>query len=273
MFKWIKRILLSLLAAIVVTIAIIAAFIVWDVNFGVQATDFSNVSYQRSDGTVLDAYIALPEGEGPFPGVLMAHEWWGLNAEIVELADKLAEEGYVVLAPDNYRGKTAGTIPGALYLRLTVDSVRVDEDMLFAYDYLLDLPDTTDAIGVVGFCYGGDVAFDHAVANPDIDAVINLYGSTRSDTDMFGALLDADSPPILAIFGEADTSIPLEDVAAHESALASANLDATVTIYDDMNHAFVQPDAIDDGGAPQAAWEEILAFFETHLTEETPSEG
>jgi len=263
--KLFLRIIGGLVLIIVVLIIALVGFTAWDINAGVSATDFTNVSYEADDGTTLNAYLAMPEGEGTFPAVLMVHEWWGLNAEIVELADELAAEGYVVLAPDTYRGKTAWSIPGALYLRINVDMERVDSDMLAAYDYLANLPETTDSIGVVGFCYGGDVAFNHGIANPEIDAVINLYGSTLADTSMFGALLDEDAPPVLGIFGEIDTSIPVEEVNAHESALNEAGLENTVTIYDGMNHAFVTPDGIHEPGAAQDAWNQILTFFDTHL--------
>ncbi len=264
--KWLIRILLSLLAAIAVMILVMVGVIFWDVNSGIQGTDFTNVSYTASDGTMLNAYIAMPEGEGPFPGVLMVHEWWGLNSEIIELADEMAAQGYVVLAPDTYRGPSAGTVPGALYLRLNVDMERVDSDMLTAYNYLVSLPEVAGNVGVVGFCYGGDVAFNHGIVNPEIDAVINLYGSTLTNSTQFGALLDDDAPPVLGIFGEADNSIPLEEVNAHEMALNEAGIEYTVTVYPGMGHAFVQPDVITEPGEAQEAWEEILNFFETHIS-------
>lgn len=269
--KWIIRIALSLLGAIVVMIALVAGVIAWDVNLGVNATDFTNVTYTADDGTTLNAYLATPDGEGEFPAVLMVHEWWGLNAEIIELADEMAQEGYIVLAPDTYRGPTASTVPGALFLRINIDMDQVDSDMLVAYNYLNDLPETAENVGIVGFCYGGDVAFNHGIANPDIDAVITLYGSTLADASMYGALLDEDAPPVLAIFGDADPSIPLDEVDAFKTALNEANIQNTVTIYDGMNHAFVQPDAIQEEGAPQDAWQEILTFFETHLNDQASS--
>lgn len=269
--KWIIRIALSLLGAVIVMIAVVAGVIAWDVNFGVNATDFTNVTYTADDGTILNAYLATPDGDGEYPAVLMVHEWWGLNAEIIELADEMAQEGYIVLAPDTYRGPTAGTVPGALFLRINIDMQQVDRDMLVAYNYLNDLPETAENIGIVGFCYGGDVAFNHGIANPDIDAVITLYGSTLADASMYGALLNADAPPVLAIFGDADPSIPLDEVDAFETALNAAGIQNTVTIYDGMNHAFVQPDAIQEAGASQEAWQEILRFFETHLSDQASS--
>lgn len=263
--KWIIRIALSLLAAGVVMIVIMVGVIAWDVNFGVSGTDFTNVNYTAEDGTTLNAYLATPDGEGEFPAVLMVHEWWGLNAEIIELADELASEGYIVLAPDTYRGPTAGTVPGALFLRINIDMEQVDSDMLVAYNYLNDLPETAENIGVIGFCYGGDVAFNHGIANPDIDAVITLYGSTLADTSLYGALLDDNAPPVLGIFGGSDPAFTAEEIDAFDTALDTAGLQNTITIYDEMNHAFVQPDVIHEAGAPQEAWQEILGFFEAHL--------
>lgn len=150
--EWIKRIVLSLLGAIAVMAVIIGGVMVWDINFGINGTDFTNVTYTADDGTTLNAYLAIPEANGTYPAVVMVHEWWGLNAEIIELADELASEGYIVLAPDTYRGPTASTILGALYLRLNIDMEQVDSDMLVAYNYLNDLPETADSIGVIGFC-------------------------------------------------------------------------------------------------------------------------
>lgn len=269
--KWIGRILGGLLVAVLVMILIIAGVIAADVMGGVSATDFTNTELTADDGAIINGYLATPEGEGPFPGVIMVHEWWGLNQEIIDLADEMATEGYVVFAPDTYRGPTAGSIPGALYLRLTVDMERVDSDMLLAYNYLTELEQVAENIGVIGFCFGGDVAFNHGIANPDIDAVINLYGSTLADASMFGALLNEDAPHVLGIFGAEDQGIPVESVTAHETALNDANVMNTITIYDGMGHAFVQPDTINEAGAPQDAWNQILEFFETNLSDNETS--
>lgn len=269
--KWIIRTVGALFGAIIVMILVIVGVIVWDVNFGVHGTDFTNATYTADDGTELNAYLAMPEGEGPFPGVLMVHEWWGLNADIIELADEMASEGYIVLAPDTYRGPTAWSVPGALYLRLTIDMGQVDSDMLVAFNYLTELPEIAENIGIVGFCYGGDVAFNHSIVNPEIDAVVNLYGSTLADSAMFGVLLDEDSPPVLGIFGEADASIPLDEVNAYETALTESGIDTTVTVYDGMGHAFVQADTISEAGEAQEAWHQILDFFSTHIAGDTTS--
>lgn len=264
--KWIRRILIGALLLLVILVLGVAGVIAVDSALSESATDFTNVTYAAQDGTTLHGYLAEPEGDGPFPGVLMVHEWWGLRPEIIEKADKLAEEGYVVLAPDTYRGATTTLVPRAIFLRVTVPTDRADSDMQAAFDYLAGL-DTVDAdsIGVMGFCYGGGVALRHAINNPQIAATVNLYGDTVSDPAAFGALLNEDAGPVLGIFGAEDQQIPVSEVNDFEAALAEAGIEHIVTIYPDVGHAFVQPDTMAAGGAALEAWEQIVAFFDTHL--------
>jgi carboxymethylenebutenolidase len=196
----------------------------------------------------------------------MVHEWWGLNSEITEMADRLAAEGYVVLAPDTYRGQTTSQIPRALFLRLTTPADRVDGDMQAAFDYLAAL-DTVNAnqVGVMGFCYGGGVALRHGVSNPAVRATVNLYGDTIDDPAAFGALLAPDAGPVLGIFGAQDQQIPVTRVRAFEAALNAAGIASTVTIYDGVGHAFVNPASVEAGGAAAEAWAQILAFLDGAL--------
>ena len=263
--KWIRRLLVALLLIVGLFLAGVFSIIAIDTVAGELATEYTNVTYPAEDGTTLNGYLATPEGEGPFPGVIMVHEWWGLNAEIVEMADRLAEQGYVVLAPDTYRGPTTRQVPRAIFLRVTVPEDRVDADMQAAFDYLAGREDVSaDRIGVMGFCYGGGVALRHGVRNAEIAAVINLYGDTITDSENFGTLPESGAP-VLGIFGSADMQIPVSEVEAFDAALDGAGIPNTVTIYEDMPHAFVQPDNIDEPGAPQDAWEQIIAFLDETL--------
>lgn len=264
--KWIRRILLGALLLLVILVLGVAGVIAVDSAFGESATAFTNVTYTADDGTTLHGYLAEPEGEGPFPGVLMVHEWWGLRPEIIEKADKLAEEGYVVLAPDTYRGATTTLVPRAIFLRVTVPEDRVDADMQAAFDYLAGRDNVDgERIGSVGFCYGGGVTLRHGINNPQIAATVNLYGDTVSDPTAFGALLNEDAGPVLGIFGEDDQQIPVSEVNAFEATLAEAGIAHTVTIYPGVGHAFVQPDTIAAGGPALEAWEQIIAFFAANL--------
>ncbi|MCU0514636.1 MAG: dienelactone hydrolase family protein [Anaerolineae bacterium] len=262
----IRRFFLGLLALLALLVTGLFGLMLYDTQAGEQAADVATVTFPAADGTPVAAVLARPEGPGPFPGVLMVHEWWGLNAEIAEMAAILAQEGYVVLAPDTYRGRVAATVPGALALRITVPADRVDSDMQAAFAYLAAQPDVLpEQIAVMGFCYGGGVALRHAVQNPQIAATINLYGDTISDPAGFGALLENDRP-VLGIFGEVDRQIPVAEAEAFAAALAAAGIPGSVTIYPGMPHAFVTPHSIAEPGEAQNAWRAILAF----LAEQVP---
>jgi carboxymethylenebutenolidase len=261
----IRRILIGALALVLLLVLGVGGLMLADGLGLAQATDYTNVSYTAEDGTTVYGYLAQPEGESSFPAVLMVHEWWGLNAEIVEMAHLLAEQGYVVLAPDTYRGRLATTVPGALMLRLSVPEAQADMDMMAAFAYLAALPNVDPLrIGVMGFCYGGGVALRHAVENPQIAATINLYGDTILDPDGFGALLET-GRPLLGIFGAEDNQIPVSEVEAFQEALEETSIPHEVTLYPGVGHAFVNPATIAEPGAAQQAWAQILAFFETNL--------
>jgi carboxymethylenebutenolidase len=265
--RWLLRIALVVL---LLMIAIVGFFIFTDSLGGDSAEQYTNVSYTAEDGTTLRAYVTQPpdSDDTALPAVIMVHEWWGLNAEIVEMADMLAEEGYVVLAPDTYRGNLASTVPGALFLRISAPRERVDSDMQAAYDYLAaDGRVDASRIGVIGFCYGGGVALRHALANGEIVATVNLYGDTVDDPAGFGALLESGAP-VLGIFGAEDQQIPVVEAEAFDAALDAASIPNEVTIYPGVGHAFVNPETIAAGGAAAEAWVQIVAFFEAELRAE-----
>lgn len=261
----IVRVVTVVLGIVVLAIAGVVGLIAVNSVTAPTADAYANTSFTARDGTEVAAYLAEPPGDGPHPAVLMVHEWWGLNAEITEMAEILAEEGYVVLAPDTYRGDSTGIVPRALFLRITVDTERVDQDMMAAYEWL-SARNNVDAerIGVMGFCYGGGVALRHGIQNPDVVAVANLYGDTVSDPDAFGALLQGDTP-VLGVFGDEDMNIPVEEARAFEAALDAAGIPHEVNIYAEMPHAFIQPHNIDEPGTPAEAWDDVVGFLAEHL--------
>ena len=97
---WIKRILLGVLGLIGLLVVVVVGIVVVDANFGDKVTNHTNITYPGEGGVTLNGYLAEPEGEGTYPGILLIHEWWGLNEGITTLADVLAAEGYMVLAVD-----------------------------------------------------------------------------------------------------------------------------------------------------------------------------
>jgi carboxymethylenebutenolidase len=207
--------------------------------------------------------VARPEGDGPFPVVIMIHEFYGLNESIIGKADGLAEAGYVVVAPDTFRGSTTAWIPRAIFQVITTRPDQVNQDLDSVYAWIAAQPDfDPNRIGVLGFCYGGRASLTYSLHNPGLAATVIFYGSPETDPQVLQAL----PGPVLGIFGGADSSIPLEQVYAFEAALNQAGIPNEITIYEGQPHAFLTSmQSIRAGGAQAQAWAQMLAFLETHL--------
>lgn len=231
-----------------------------------RAPASTNVSYEAPDGTTLRGYLATPDsGSGPFPAVLMIHEWWGLNQDIAALADALAEEGFVVLAPDAFRGSVAQTPQAARTQVTETPREQIFGDLDAALDYLKSRRDVdADRVGSVGFCFGGTHSMYLGTRRSDLAAVSTFYGGGPiTDPDELGHL--GRNGPVLGVFGAQDGSIPISEVEEFEAALESRNAEVTVTIYPGVGHAFVGSENYDQGGTAGAAWGQMVAFFEENL--------
>jgi carboxymethylenebutenolidase len=264
--KWIKGIVGGLLGLLLLVMILFVGLILADELSGPKTVDFANVTYSSEDGVTLLGYLARPEGNGPFPAVLMLHEWWGLNEGITELADALAEQGYVVFIPDAYRGRLATQVPFALYLRLSTPEAEIHADLDAGLDYLRGLTDVDPArVATVGFCFGGEQSLQMSLRRPDdLAATVMLYGSLVTEAAQLGPLRDH---PFLGIFGATDAQIPVSEVRAFEAALNSLNAPATITIYEGVGHAFVTEANYNQPGAAGEAWQQISDFLAAHLRE------
>jgi carboxymethylenebutenolidase len=214
-------------------------------------------------GPDVRAYVAKPEGEGPFPTVIMIHEFFGLNESIVSKADLLAEEGYLVVAPDTFRGSTTSWIPRAIYQVITTKPEAINADLDSVYAWLESQSDVdADRVATAGFCYGGRASLGYSLHNPKLAATVIFYGSPETDP----AILKTLSGPVLGIFGGADQSIPVDEVKAFDAALTQAGVPHEITIYNGQPHAFVKDAAgIKSGGAQGEAWAQMLAFLDANL--------
>lgn len=214
-------------------------------------------------GSQVKAYVARPPGAGPFPTVIMIHEFFGLNESIVGKADGLASQGYLVVAPDTFRGSTTAWIPRAIFQVLTSKTEQINADLDSVFAWLEAQPEVEKSrIGIVGFCFGGRTALLYSLHNNRLAASVVFYGPPVTDPVVLKNL----PGPLLGIYGGADLSIPQENVKAFDAALTQAGVPHEITVYKDQPHAFVQDMAgIRAGGVQGQAWDQMLKFLDTNL--------
>ena len=263
--KWLKRILGGLLGLLLLIILLFAGVILFDAAFGPETAEFTNTTYSGSDGQELIGYLAQPEGAGPHPAVLLIHEWWGLNEGIIVLADALAAEGYVVLAPDAYRGRVTAQFPRALWLRLTTPEEQVFADVDAALAHLMRLENVdTSRLASMGFCFGGGHSLQLGMRQSEnLALTILYYGAVVTDEALLRPLTD--NQPVLGVFGEDDQSIPVADVLEFEAALNTLDIPNEITIYEGVGHAFLTEDNYNQPGAAGDAWQQTLRFLAENL--------
>jgi carboxymethylenebutenolidase len=225
----------------------------------------TNISFKGADNVTLKGYLALPAGKGPFPAILMIHEWWGLNRDVALLTDALAAQGYVVLAADAFRGSVARTRADALKQVQSTPPQQIAADLDKAVDYLRSRSDVDpDRVAVLGFCFGGTQAMYMGTRNTKVSAVVIFYGSGPiSDPEALGSMNQAG--PVLGIYGEEDGNIPLEQVEAFRKALTERGIDHTITVYSGVGHAFVKSGTYNNGAQAENAWKQMVEFLRDNL--------
>jgi carboxymethylenebutenolidase len=239
---------------------VIAASVIIDQGMGVNRLDgITNTVIPNGSNPAIRAYVARPSGTGPFPVVIMVHEWWGLKAEIAGKADALAKDGYIVVAPNLFRGNTTDWFPTAIWQVSNTPTTQIDGDLDAVLQWINNQPDANrNQIAIMGFCFGGGTALRYSVNTPAITATAVFYGSVITDP----AELKKIQGPVLGIFGGADTMIPQKDVSAFDDGLTAAGIPHQVTTYDGEPHAFVKSIAeINKGGNQQKAWNQLREFL------------
>lgn len=271
--KILKRVLLGLLILLAGFVVFLAGSVLVDVAIGGNRLDrVTNTTLPGANGGPdVRAYVAKPEGRGPFPAVIMIHEFFGLNESIVSKADLLAKEGYLVVAPDTFRGSATSWIPRAIYQVITTKPENINADLDSVYAWLTSQPDVDpNRIATAGFCYGGRASLVYSLHNDQLAATVIFYGSPETDP----AVLKTLPGPVLGIFGGADQSIPVEEVKAFDAALSQAGVPHEIKIYDGQPHAFVHDaQGIQAGGAQGEAWSQMLAFLDANLKNKTTHQG
>lgn len=220
-----------------------------------------------SNGHSARGYLAVPDQ--PAPGVLVLQEWWGLVPQIKGVADRLADAGFVALAPDLFHGDLAGhdEMDKAGELMNTLPPDRAARDMSGAITALLERPEVTGAsVGVVGFCMGGLLCLMITAGEGDrVKAAAPFYGAPLGDGAPDWSNLSA---KVRGHFAETDDFFGPEPVKALEAELNAMGKDVAFTIYPGTGHAFANeenPLGTHDAAAAAAAWEATLDLFRSEL--------
>jgi carboxymethylenebutenolidase len=222
------------------------------------------VEFQANGGTA-PGYLAAPES-GTGPGVIVLQEWWGVDDSVRKIVDRFAQEGFVALAPDLYRGESTEQPDEAQQKMMAMSMDQAEKDMRGAVDYLTE-HEAYDGSGVgsVGFCLGGGLAVWAATANPKVDAVVTYYYVMPHGKPDFSKV-DA---PVQGHFGTNDDFVSVDDAKALEQELNDAGADAKFEFYEGAGHAFANDhDRLGtyDEGKANEAWRKTVDFLKRHLS-------
>lgn len=220
-----------------------------------------------SNGHTCEGYLATP-ASGSGPGVIVIQEWWGLVPWIKEMADRLADQGYVALAPDLYHGQTTAEPDDAGKLMMAMKMDEAAKDMSGAFDFVKGQEATSGKVGVIGFCLGGGLSLYVSTLRP-ADATVVYYGVLPGVQPDLGGL----TGPVLGHYAEDDGWASPEAANTLEQQIRNAGKDVEFHIYPNAKHAFMNPspEVLKAGGAyneaaAKTSWERTLAFFKKHLS-------
>jgi carboxymethylenebutenolidase len=250
---WMK-LTLRFLGAIILLGTVSAA-----VASGAGAPKTETVEFKSGNDTI-SGFLATPDAPGAHGAIIVVHEWWGLSDWVKEQTVKFAEQGFVALAVDLYRGKTAGDPTQAHELMRGLPQDRAVQDLKAAYAYLAGRKDVKpDRIGSVGWCMGGGFSVQLAVHEPGLRACVVNYGALPTDPNDIQQI----GPPVMGNFGEEDRGITVADVEAFKKAMAKANRTFDVKEYPGAGHGFENPNN-KDAYRPEAAadaWTRTIDFL------------
>jgi carboxymethylenebutenolidase len=219
----------------------------------------------QANGSTAPGYLAVPES-GKGPGVVVLQEWWGVDDHIRSVVDRFAQEGFVALAPDLYRGETTDQPDEAQQKMMALNMDQAEKDMRGAVDYLAEHEAYDGSgFGSVGFCLGGGLAVWAATANDKVDAVVSYYYVMPHGKPDFSKV----QAPVQGHFGTADDFVPVDDAKALEQELNDAGADAKFEFYEGAGHAFFNDtDRLGtyDENHAKNAWQKTVDFFKTHLS-------
>ncbi len=226
------------------------------------------VTIRTGNGDSLRTWVVYPERSTKAPVVLVVHEVFGLSSWIRSVADQLAADGFIAIAPDLLTMKNLPDAPDSVLAPLAVavvralDPVWVQRQLDAVAQYGMSLPAAEKKYGIVGFCWGGGVSFAHAVHSPSLGASVVYYGTSPKTTD-----LGSVSAPVLGLYGGNDARVNAT-ISPADSALRALGRTYVYSIYPGAGHGFLRQQTGMDGAnmaATRAAWPATVAWFKKYL--------
>ena len=217
-----------------------------------------DVTYPGAKGE-MKGYLAAPREGGPFPAVIVVHENRGVNPHIKDVTRRVALEGFLALAPDflSDQGGTPADEDAARSMFQTLVPADVTANGVATIAWLKQHPRSTDKIGAIGFCWGGGVVNNLAVASPELLAAVPYYGSQPAADKVANI-----KARLMAHYGGLDERVNA-GIPAFEQALKAAGVDYQIFIYEGANHAFNNDTAAAryNKEAADLAWERTIGFL------------
>lgn len=217
------------------------------------------IEIQTPSGRTVAAALAKP-GTRRAGGLILFHEWWGLNAEMRAVAEKFAANGFLALAIDLFEGEATSDVARARELIGGLDPQKATETAVAWVEWMRQTPEGNGKVGTVGYCLGGAWSLNTSLATP-VDATVIYYGNVKKTAQELEAL----KGPVLGHFGKQDQAITLEMAEGFRDALAQSGKQGEVLFYD-ANHAFSRIGGPNyDPTSAGMAEQRTLAFLHQHL--------
>jgi len=238
-------------------------------------TSTKTATVSTPDGQ-MDLFVAQPDGAGPHAGLLVIQEAFGVNDQIKSVTQRFADQGYVAVAPDLFHRFEQKVVPyndmqTAIGSIMKLGDDLVTADVNAALGYLKSQPNVKhDKIGILGFCFGGRVAYLAATRCRDLAAAVGFYGAGIADPRNPNAPVNNShniQAPVLLFFGAEDQLMPQDQVKKIEETLAQLGKEHHIKVYPGAGHGFFR-----EGGpsfnkeAADDAWSITLSFLDNHLS-------
>lgn len=230
-----------------------------------RAVVSENLAYAEVGDELVYGHFSFPaDMVEPLPAIIVIHEWWGLNDNVRATADRLAGEGYIVLALDLFGGETGASAEEArnLMTKVVENPEAAAENIRSAFEFVSQTGGATK-VGSLGWCFGGGWSLNTALLLPDdLDAAVIYYGRVIDDEERLRTV----NAPILGHFGALDQGIPVDSVERFETALEYLGKDHEIHIYADADHAFANPTGDRyNAEAAELAWKRTIEFLAANL--------